>query len=136
MVSGQSNSGQGSKNQPASGSKKQPEVTSPTKARKPRGRKPNAAAPDGAGGGRTTGVKRKQLYKVKTPVLAIADFPASRGDDVCGNELSHHDADNLTEGGGEQQSGDSNKKQKNSEIGTTTRSADLAEAVNQPRHSQ
>jgi hypothetical protein len=70
--SGQSSqSGQGSSNQPAPRQgKKNPEVRSPVKPRKPRARK-NAAPGTAGEGAKAAGLKHKQVYLPKNPVLAI-----------------------------------------------------------------
>ncbi|KAM0862927.1 hypothetical protein ACQ4PT_044937 [Festuca glaucescens] len=135
-----SQSGQGSSTQPAA-EKKNTEVTSPVKPRKTRVRKTSPAAKaqsPGVGEGKTTGQKRKQVYKPKAQLaLAIMQHPANP-------DNGSHEGDGVTEGspGGAEgyddaPSDDSNKKRKNNEsIAVSSRSADQAVAVDQPWHSQ
>ncbi|KAM0875652.1 hypothetical protein ACQ4PT_036666 [Festuca glaucescens] len=132
-----SNSGQGSSSNPVAKDKKGGEVTSPSKPpRKPRAKKQPASTGretvvTGAGP-RTGGQKCKQnmVYQPKfvKPTLAIENSPST-------TSIPPHDIAE-TENGREASSDDSNKKHKNSESGSTLRSADPTAAVNQPRHSQ
>jgi hypothetical protein len=133
-----SHSAQGSSSRTAGNPGKQAEATSPVKPRKPRAKKQTAAAGSektgGAGNGKMAGLKRKQVYKVKTPALDITNFPANGEDAAQGDSLGHTEA--ATEEEIEQRSGDSNKKQRSDEVDATTRLADQAAAAEQPRHTQ
>ncbi|KAM0896465.1 hypothetical protein ACQ4PT_023170 [Festuca glaucescens] len=130
-----SNSGQGSNSQPPAKEKKNSEVTSPSKPRKPRARKqPVGAGKDAmlAGDNLKAGQKRKQtryVPKISQPVLLIESGPAASipqagvGDSVDNTEESPR-------------SGDSHKRQKNSSTVSTSQSADQAVADEQPRRTQ
>ncbi|KAM0905530.1 hypothetical protein ACQ4PT_017330 [Festuca glaucescens] len=137
-----SNSGQGSSSQPTAGDRKNAEVSSPSKPRKPREKKQQAAtAQNGAQinvvgeANRTTGQKRKQvkLYRQKAPstVLAI-DQPLAFAN-VATPPIAVEDG---TGPRGDASSEDSNKKQKNSDTVSTSRSADPAVAAGQPHLTQ
>jgi hypothetical protein len=130
-----SNSGQGSSTQPPTKEKKNNEVTSPSKPRKPRARKQPVGAGKEvvhAGENIKAGKKRKQtryVPKIPQPVLMIENGPAASippaGTRDCG-ENSEEDP----------RSEESQKSQKNSSTVSTSRSADLAEADEQPRRTQ
>jgi hypothetical protein len=133
-----SNSGQGASSQPAPGGRKNVEVTSPSKPRKPRARKQPAGVVKDivttGEAGKTVSLKRKtiKVYQPKNPqpVLAIANSPAADGALPL---ATNTDNDNFSREG---KSDDSNKKQKNSSTSSTLRSTDLAEADVQPRQTQ
>ncbi|KAK1698673.1 hypothetical protein QYE76_015370 [Lolium multiflorum] len=120
-------SGQGSSNRPPTSEKKQAEVTSPVKPRKPRAKKNVDPGDDQQGTQRKAmGTKRKQAYVVKTPApLLLTNSPAI----VESQGTLPDDA-----GGCAEKSDDSNKKQRTTSADSG--SADQAGAGAQPRQTQ
>jgi hypothetical protein len=125
-----SNSGQGSSTQPSTRERKNTEVTSPSKPRKPRARKQSVGAGKEAmhaGENIKAGQKRKQtkyVPKIPQPVLMIENGPAASIPPMGARDEE------------DPRSEESQKRQKNSPTVSTSRSADLAEADEQPRRTQ
>jgi hypothetical protein len=124
-------SGQGSSSQTSGKEKKDAEVSSPVKPRKPRARKPSHVAKGqnaAAEGGKAMGTKRKQVYVPKKPgTLAIMDQPSV----VVAVEADIPEGSAGAAGGVSEEtpSDDSNKKQRRN---STSRSADQTAAVDHP----